>query len=51
MSTISQVLAFFENDFGPDDLSRAVGFLEEVRAELNKAIDAKIEELKERSRK
>ena len=51
MSTISQVLALFDNDFGPDDLSQAAGFLEEVRAELNKAIDAKIEELKERSRK
>ncbi len=51
MSTISQVLALFENDFGPDDLSQAANFLEEIREQLNTAIDTKIAEIKGRSRK
>ena len=51
MSTISQVLAFFESDFGPDDLSQAANFLEEIKNELNAAIDAKITELQGKGRK
>ena len=51
MSTISQVLALFENDFGPNDLLQSANFLEEIREQLNTAIDAKITEIKGRSRK
>ena len=46
-----EIVGIFQHDYSPQEFAQAARFLEEIKTELNKSLDAKIEELKERSRK